>query len=120
MNTLFLPRDKWPLVAPVVAGEFNNEMPTVASQAEFFSALDGERLAGFVHIERLFHFNCVHIEQDYRDQAAGLAMRLIKEAVAAIPRGYSAVWFADRNVRKIAAELGARDIGEFRVYRKDA
>lgn len=118
MKTLILPVERWPLVEPIVTGEFGNGMPATPGQATFLAAMEGEKLAGFIHVEHLFHFNCVYAAREYRSR--GLALQLIKEAASLIPPGFSAVWLSDRNTARMAAALGAREVGQYRVYRKDA
>jgi GNAT superfamily N-acetyltransferase len=118
METRLLNPDELPLVAPVVEGYFGNAMPVVEGKAAFYAALDGGRLAGFVHVEQLLHFNCVYVEPDYR--GAALARALMGLAVARIPFGHSGVWLTERpNAGRLARSLGAREVGTYRVYRKD-
>lgn len=118
MKTIILPPDQWPLVAPIVTSEFHNAMPQTPEQTTFLTALDGAKLAGFIHVEHLFHFNCVYAAPEYR--GSGLALDLIKEAAGLVPAGFSAVWLTDRKATAIANELGARDMGVWRIFRKDA
>src|SRR6185369_266298 len=111
-----LPPDRWSLVAPIVQREFGNAMPTPADSG-FLTALDGEKLAGFIHVESLYHFACEYIAPGYED--SGLSRRLIQDAASCIPIGRSGIWFTDRTVDHIAARVGARVVGDYRVYRKD-
>jgi GNAT superfamily N-acetyltransferase len=114
--SIVLPFAQWPLVAPVV-GEFGNGMPDHPGRATFITALAHERLAGFVHVETVYHFNCVYVAPEFEN--TGLTMRLIKDAVSCIPEGFSGIWLTDRNVDRLAAQIGARNIGTYRAYRKD-
>lgn len=116
MKTLILPPDQWPLVEPIVTGEFGNGMPG-PEQSTFLAKMSNEKLAGFIHIEHLFHFNCVYVAPEHRH--SGFALQLIEEAAARIPRGFSAVWLTDRRTTQLAKSLGARDLGIWRIFRKD-
>lgn len=120
---VILPFAQWPLVAPIVTGEFNNKMPEHDGRASFVAQFDQERnLAGFVHVETLYHFNCIWTAPQYRESrfgAADFARRLMSEAVDKIPEGFSGLWLADRSVDNLAASMGARRLGEYVVYRKD-
>ncbi len=115
-RTILLP-EEWGLVAPIVAAEFGNAMLATPAQATFPAFMDGDRLAGFVHVETLFHFNCVYLAPEYR--RPGLALELMRYAIERIPAGFSGVWLTDRRVGAIAKNFGARSIGEWTVYRKD-
>lgn len=92
-------------------------MPDHPGRASFITALSQKQLAGFVHVESLFHFNCVYVTPEH--EHTGLTMRLIRDATACIPEGFSALWMTDRNVGLIARTLGWRHVGTFSVYRKD-
>lgn len=110
--------DDWAEIERDMKADFNNDMPVLRSQACFLGAYDGDELAGWLHIEHLYHFNVVRIKAQYRQ--TGLALRLIKEAVSRIPSGHSAIWITPRPVaNKIASVVGARNIGTYQVFRKD-
>lgn len=111
--------EEWSLIEGAMKRVFNNDMPVTPDQAVFLGLYDEAKLAGWIHIEHLYHFNCVYIEAQYRQ--TGLGLRLIKEATDRIPAGHSAIWITDRHVaNKIAPKLGARNLGNFQVFRKDA
>lgn len=113
--------EDWPLVEPFVTGEFGNAMPDNPNRATFVAAIDGDVLAGFLHVETLFHFNCVKVLPEYENQ--GLAVRLIEAGIQCIPAGFAGIWLADRDdkddLRLLARNLGARDVGLYRYYRRD-
>lgn len=116
-ETLILPFDEWDRVRPIVEGVFENKMPETPERATFVAAMEGETLAGFLHIESLYHFNCVYVTPEH--ERSGLSKQLIARASTCIPEGRSAIWLTDRNVDHLAAAVGARYVGTYRVYRKD-
>lgn len=113
--------DQWPLVQPILTdpAEFGNGMPTTPEQSTFPALMDGDKLAAFVLVEHLYHFNSVYVMPEYRHQ--GCAQQLLRNAVASIPPGHSAIWITepDTDKSRLAQLLGARDLGLSRVYRKD-
>lgn len=92
-------------------------MPIRPDQASFLAEVDGDTLRGFVHVENLLHFNCVWVADGERKSS--LAFDLIRDAVSRIPKGFSGVWMMDRNMGAVARRLGAREVGTYRIYRKD-
>lgn len=118
--TIILPPESWPLVQPVVNSVFNNSMPSSPKQSTFLTAIDGEKLAGFVHVEILHHMVCVYVAPDYRGDGE-LATQLVREAVEIVPLGHSAIWLThpQRNYQKLVGSVGGRDMGLWRVNRKD-
>lgn len=108
---------EWPLVAPVVTGEFRNSMPVRGDQSSFLAAFDGESLAGFVHVETLFHINCVFVKPCYR--RAGLGLALLAAAAGRVPQGFSAIAIAPRSPELLARFLGARPLGRQQIFRRD-
>lgn len=116
MRRILLP-EEWGTVYDIVTEDFRNAMPDRPDQATFLAETDGERLRGFVHIESLLHFNCVWVAEEER--GTDLAVDLMRDAASRIPKGFSAVWLTDRSVGAIARRLGAREVGTYRVYRKD-
>ncbi len=118
MRTIVLPFENWPLIAPVYTGpEFENALPVTPEQATFPALMEGDNVAAFMLVEQLYHFNAVYVYPEYRGQ--GLAQRLIRDAVASIPPGHSAIWMTDISHPLAAKRLGARDLGLCQVYRKD-
>lgn len=115
IQTIMLPPERWPLLEPIVS-QFGNRMPTPADSG-FLTALDGEKVAGFIHVESLYHFVSEFITPGYEN--SGLSKRLIQDAASCIPIGRSAIWLTDRNVDRLAARLDWRHVGNYRVYRKD-
>lgn len=109
---------EWPLVAPLVRGLFRNSMPETPAQGSFLAALDGYCLVGFVHVEQLFHFNCVYVAPPRR--GTDLALRLMSDAASRVPAGHSAFLLSDRPaIGRLAEALGASDRGTWRYWRKD-
>jgi|ERR1051325_3834033 GNAT superfamily N-acetyltransferase len=118
MKTIVLPFADWPLIAPIYQGpEFQNSLPVTPEQATFPAIVDGEKIAAFMLVEHLYHFNAVYVYPEYRGQA--LAQRLIRDAVTSIPPGHSAIWMTDSQHPLAAKRMGARDLGLCQVYRKD-
>lgn len=118
IETIILPEERWPLVEPVVRGECHNGMPVTAAASTFLTALDGERLAGFIHLEQLFHYNILWVAPDYR--RTRLAYRLMREVDSLIPAGFSTVSFVDKlSVSRMLRRLGGRSLGQCEVLRKD-
>lgn len=115
IETIMLPPDHWSRLEPVVR-QFGNTMPS-PQDSGFLTALDGEKVAGFIHVESLYHFVCEYIAPGY--EGSGLSRRLIQDAASCIPVGRSGIWLTDRKVDHIAARVGARHVGNYRVYRKD-
>lgn len=110
---------EWAEIERDMKADFNNDMPVSPDQAVFLGAYHGEEMAAWVHVEHLYHFNCVRVKAQYRE--TGLALRLIKEAASRIPAGHSAIWLTPRSAaNKIAPLVGARNIGTYQVFRKDA
>lgn len=114
---LFLPFADWSLVEPAYVAESGNAMPETPDQALFPVIMDGEKLAAFMLVEHLYHFNSVQVMPEYRGQ--GFAQQLIRFAVARIPPAHSAIWITDSDHPLAAERFGARDLGQCRVYRKD-
>lgn len=118
MRRLLLP-EEWDIVAPHVAGEFRNSMPATPEQGSFLAEMDGDRLAGFVHVETLFHFAGTWVAPEYRRSRLGLSLLL--DAALRIPEGFSGVLMTERrNAMRTARLFGAREVGQFHVYRRDA
>jgi hypothetical protein len=119
MSSLILPFDKWNLVAPIVTGEFGNSMPTNPNRSSFVARLkpDGD-VAGFVHVETLYHFAGAWVAPDLRGNPKE-ALSLMGDAVGRIPQGFSGLWLSDGYYDRIANLMGARLMGEYAVYRKD-
>lgn len=116
-KTFPLPPNQWKLVAPVVAAEFGDGMPTDHTQTMFLTTLDKGNLVSFVRIERLLHFVCTYVAPAYR--GTKLTNDTIVRAVEMIPPGFAGIWLTDRNRNQMAERLGARNIGDWTVYRKD-
>lgn len=117
MERRILLPEEWDKVAPIVTGEFNNAMPQTPAQGGFLAALDGERLAGFVHIESLFHLVSTYVFPDYR--RTGLGWDLLMEAAARTPPGFSVALLTTRTRTKMAKVVGAHRVGNFNFYRRD-
>lgn len=118
IKSIILPFEQWSLVEPIYTGpEFQNAMPATPEQATFPVLMDGDKLAAFLLVEHLYHFNSVKVMPEYRGQ--GFAQQLIREAVARIPAGHSAIWITDSQHPLAAKRVGARDLGLCQVYRKD-
>ena len=125
METIILPFEQWPLVEPIVTKEFRDAMPLTPAQSDFVALRDGQSVAGFLHVEHLYHFNSLYIMPEYRNQ--GLAMRLIRKATSSIPPLHSGIWLApadkgdsiESKARRLAIDMGAREVGVYRVFRKD-
>lgn len=116
LKTIMLPPAEWPRIEPIVR-EFGNCMPT-PDDSGFLTALDGDKVAGFIHVESLYHFVNVWVDPSYAN--SGLSRRLIQDAASCIPIGRSGIWFTERNMDQVAAQVGARLVGSnYRVYRKD-
>lgn len=111
--------EEWPLVRPILTNpaEFDNGMPTNPEQSTFPVLMDGDKLAAFLLVEHLLHFNSVYVVPEYRNQ--GCAQRLIRSAVASIPPGHSAIWITPTDVHGIAHRFGFRELAPSRIYRKD-
>lgn len=110
--------EEWSQIEGAMKAVFHNDMPVTPDQAVFVGLYDEGRLAGWVHVEHLYHFNCVYLDVPYRQ--SGLGLKLIKEAASRIPAGHSAICIANRGYAvPIARALGARDLGIQRVFRKD-
>lgn len=117
MERRILTPEEWNQVAPIVTGEFNNAMPKTSAQGGFLAALDGERLAGFVHIEHLFHLVSTYVAPEYR--RTGLGWELLMDAAARTPPGFSVALLTKRVRNKMAAVVGAYKVGNFNFYRRD-
>ena len=117
MKGEILSHDQWHLVEPIVKS-FGDPMPLSPKQTTFHVAMDGDHLAAVLRVEQLFHFVNVFVQPEYRN-GGKLALALMQEASECIPEGFSGIWLSDRKVPTIAKVLGARDLGMWRVYRKD-
>lgn len=119
MHSIVLPPHQWGLVERTFVEEFDNKMPTNPDRATFITLMNSKDWAGFVHVETLYHFNVVYVKPEYGSDRQKLAMKLIHDAAQCIPAGYSGIWLTDRKVDRIASLVGARHVGDYRVYRKD-
>lgn len=109
---------EWSLIAPMMSAEFGNMMPIDPAQAAFLAAFADEKLAGFVHIERLFHAHCLYVAPEYRHTRA--AYHMMHGVDARIPAGHSAIVLTDtEEVEDMLRRMGARDAGAWRLWRKD-
>lgn len=119
LEAVILPPEQWWQIEPIVRGEFGDALPRVTDQATFLAAMDGEKVAGFFHVESLLHFNSLYVAREYRGN--GVAHALVTEAVSRIPEGFSAVWLRPINEKggRTARHFGGRKLGIFEVYRKD-
>ncbi len=118
MKTIVLPFADWSLVEPVVTQTFGNAMPASAESDSFIARMDGDRLAGFLHVETLYHFNSLFVTPEYRN--AGIGPGLFRDGLECIPPGFSAIVMADRrDWQHWARYVGARDLGMCRILRKD-
>lgn len=121
IKTVILPFENWSLVEREMRDEFNNAMPVSPEQSTFLTALDGEKLAGFLNLETIFHYNCLYVSPEYK--RLNVAYRLVREAdalVASLARGYSAIALAESPaVESMLKRMGMRLIGERQVFRKD-
>lgn len=122
-ETKILTPEEWPLVAPVLRGEFACAMPKSPAQASFLAAFDGSELAAFVHVETLFHMNALYVAERHRGaglKGSRLAMRLAAEADALVPAGFSAVVLSDRpSLARLMRRLGGRELTASSMVRKD-
>jgi GNAT superfamily N-acetyltransferase len=117
-RTIVLPFDQWDIVAPIVRSEFHNEMPKRPESDSFIARFDGDRLAAFLHVEQLFHFNSLYVAPEYRDE--GIATGLFLASLSAVPPGFSAIVLAEGNKWQAWARyVKARDLGMCRIFRKD-
>lgn len=116
-----LPVEKWPLVAPTVREEFGNSMPVTSLQSTFLAALEGDKLAGFIHVESLLNLNSIYVAPEHR--RTRLPWRLITECDARLAqmRGFSAIAFPDyESHTKMYERFGGRKLDTpFGVWRKD-
>lgn len=118
MRVTVLPFEDWSTIADIVTREFNDGMPTSTDQATFAALMDGDKLAAFLHVEKLYHFNSLYVMPDYRKQ--GCARQLLRSASASIPEHESAIWLGPTDRGEIFARgFGFRDLGIYRVFRKD-
>lgn len=120
MKTRILTPEEWPLIAPLLGGTFRDAMPTDPNQSAFHAAFDGERLAAFLNIETVYHFNDLYVAPAYRQTS--IAWRLMKEADSLLQQvpGSSAIVLTDEpRVARLTIRLGATDRGLWRMYRKD-
>ena len=93
-------------------------MPVKPEQSTFLTALDGEKLAGFVHVEDLLHVNCVYVAPEYR--STRLSWDLMRETARLIPHGFSALVLAEPTTHtKLLERMGMRLLGNFNVWRGD-
>lgn len=121
--------DEWPLVEAVQRDLFHDALPSSPRQGSFVGAADGEKLAGFVLVEKVFHITNLYVAAEYRQTPiAGQMMRFVD---GRIPPGFSAIVLTDSRPTKdeitadsLLLKLGARRVvnGEtrtWRFYRKD-
>jgi hypothetical protein len=129
MNTITLEQKDWPLVEPIVTGVFGNPMPADPKRDGFVALVNGDNKPGevpFLHLETLYHFNCVYVPERFGKERKNIAMRLIRDAAHSIPKGSSGLWLSDRRVDLIASSVGAYlvhseqdETDRYYVYRKD-
>lgn len=121
METRILLPEEWGLVAPIVTGEFENAMPQTPQQATFLAAMDGERLAGFIHIETLFNLNSIYVLPGYRRTRLPWQMMSDIDARLTRMKGFSAIAFPDaRSHIKMYRRFGGRELdASLGVWRKD-
>lgn len=106
----------WSEIAAIVHGE-GLPMPAIGT-ATFPALRDGDRLAAFLRVEHLYHFNYVMVMPEYRGSRVGL--QLIEEATAHIPSNHSAIWLTEPGIaQRIARSMGWRNVGVSDVFRKD-
>jgi hypothetical protein len=118
METRILSLDEWPLVEPVVRGEFNDEMPVTPEQSVFLGAFDGRALAGFVQVEQLLRIFHLYTAPGFR--GAEVARLLANYAARDIPAGFPACVLTDEKALvRWALRHGARDVGRVHFLRKD-
>lgn len=118
LKTIVLPYEQWDRVAPLVTGMFGNAMPQNPQSDTFIARMDGDRLAAFLHVEMLYHFNSLFVDPEYRNQ--GIAPQLFIDSLSGITPGFSAIVMADRREWQYwARAVGARDLGLCRILRKD-
>jgi hypothetical protein len=116
--SIVLPLEEWPLVATIVREQFGNAMPTRPESDSFVARFDGDRLAAFLHVEQLFHFNSLYVAPEYRKE--GIAPGLFLDGLSSVPPGFSAIVFSEGEKWKAWARyVKARDLGLCRVFRKD-
>lgn len=118
METIVLPFENWSAVESIVREEFCNGMPQRRESDTFIARFDGDKLAGFVHVEHLYHFNSLYVAPEYRGQ--GIAAGMFLDALGCVPPGFSAVALIPENKRSTWARyVNARDLGLLHVWRKD-
>lgn len=113
--------DEWPLVAPIVTGEFGNSMPIDTRQSTFDAVMHGERLAGFIHMEMLFHYNSFWVAPEYRGNLR-VPLMLMHSAESRLSQleGFSAIAMPDAPSQvKMYKRFGGRPLGLKEVWRKD-
>lgn len=129
MNTIALDIKDWPLVEADFTRRMGNAMPTDPLRDSFVALFEPGMKAGqvpFLHLETVYHFNCVVVPEEYGYHRRNMALRLIRDAATCIPAGQSAIWLSDRRVDMIASAVGARLVHDqvdgtnrYYVYRKD-
>jgi len=121
METIILPVDRWPLVAPIVQGEFGNAMPTTPAQSTFLAAVDGNKLAGFIHVETLLNLNSIYVAPEYRRTRLPWQLMVEVDSLLAAMKGFSAIAFPDEPSHiKMYQRFGGRDLKvPLGVWRKD-
>lgn len=119
IETLALPQEYWGLLEAVVRGTFRDEMPTDPRQSTFRASFDGKRLAGFVHIESLYHVNLIYAAPEYRH--TGLVWKMMEDVDRILTgTGHSGIVLTDEpGVARYLKKLGATDRGVWRYLRKD-
>ncbi|HKS27832.1 MAG TPA: hypothetical protein VJS44_08435 [Pyrinomonadaceae bacterium] len=113
--------DEWDLVAPIVRGVFRNAMPTTEAQAVFPAVMHGENLAGFIHLEALFHYNSIWVAPEHRNNPR-VAMRLMLDAHERLSQlhGFSAIAMPEAESHiKMYKRFGGRSLGVHEVWRRD-
>jgi len=121
---IYLPFERWAEIAPQV-NAFGNVMPESDKRAGFLTMMNNDRVAGFVHVETLYHFAGVQVNAEYGANRAEMALELIRAASVSIPEGYSGIWLTDKRVDEIATLAAARLVqsetgtDRYYVYRRD-
>jgi hypothetical protein len=121
MDAIVLPPSQWDQVEPYVTGTFHNAMPETEKQAIFLAAHNEYgKLRAFAHLEVLLHVSSIWVTPEERNtRTVWQLMYAVDQLLRGMP-GFSAVAFPNsESHRKLYERLGARNLGNIEVWRKD-